>query len=145
MRAPRHYLLLLVVYLYSSSKEKRETHISLTNSLFFFLLPFFSLFIKSLSSALLSSLSVFLLTIFCEKNANSFSSLLQNLQKKFATQIEGQTKERKEKKRTFNGSIFSEKRLLSRNSLFKKNHHPNAGRVYTHTRAHTHTFVSLDL
>ena len=66
------------------------------------------------------------------------------MQKKFATQIEGQTKKEKRRRRTFNGSIFSEtKRLLSRNSLFKKNHHPS---VFTHnTRAHTHTLLSLSL
>ena len=137
MRAPRHYLL-LVVYLHSSSKEKRETHISLTNSLFFSS-SVLSLFIKkSLFCSSLFSVSFF--TIFCEKNANS--SLVQNLQKKFATPIRGQTKKEKRREEPSTDRFFQRRRLLSRNSLFKKNH-PNAGRVHTHTRAHTHTHFCL--
>ena len=71
-------------------------------------------------------------------------SVSKTCKKNSPPKFEGQTKKEKRRRRTFNGSIFSETRLLSRNSLFKKNH-PNAGRVYTHTRAHTHTLLSLSI
>ena len=145
MRAPRHYLL-LVVYLHSSLKEKRETQISLTNSLFFSS-SVLSLFIKK--SLFCSSLfSVFLLTIFCEKNANSFSSLLRlplTCKKNSPPKLRDRQRKKREEKNLQRIDFFrddDEEITLSKLSL-QKNHHPNAGRVYTHTRAHTHTFVSL--
>ena len=81
---------------------------------------------------------------FFVKKMQIHSSLVQNLQKKFATPFLRTDKERKEKRRTFNGSIFSETRLLSRNSLFKKIIIQTQG-VFTHTRVHTHTLLSLSI
>jgi hypothetical protein len=144
VRAPRHYLL-LVVYLHSSSKEKRETHISLTNSLFFSSSSVLSLFIiLSLFCSSLSSCCLSFLHFFVKKMQIHSPLLSKTCKKNSPPKIEGQTKKEKRRRRTFNGSIFSEtKRLLSRNSLFKKNHHPS---VFTHnTRAHTHTLLSLSL
>ena len=141
MRAPRHYLLL--VYLHSS-KEKRETQISLTNSL---LLVFRSLSFhqKSLFCSSLLQLSFF--TIFCEKNANS--SLLQNLQKKFATPIEGQTKERKEKKEEPSTDRFFQRRRRRDYSLetlsSKKSSSKRRACLHTHACTHTHFCLSLSI
>ena len=149
MRAPRHYLLLLVVYLHSSSKEKRETHISLTNSLFFSSSVLSLFIILSLFCSSLFSLSFF--TLFCEKNANSFPSLVQNVQKKFATPIEGQTKKEKREEELLQRIDFfrddGRRRDYSLETLSSKKIIIQTQGVFTHTHActHTHTFVSLSL
>ena len=141
MRAPRHYLL-LVVYLHSSLKEKRETQISLTNSLFFSS-SVLSLFIKK--SLFCSSLfSVSFLQFFVKKMQIPLFS--KTCKKNSPPQLRDRRKKEKRRKKNLQRIDFfrddEEETTLSNLSL-QKNHHPNAGRVYTHTRAHTHTFVSL--
>jgi len=145
VRAPRHYLLL--VYLHSS-KEKRETQISLTNSL---LLVFRSLSFhqKSLFCSSLLQLSFF--TIFCEKNANSIKIPLFSVSKTFAKKIRhlnsrGQRRKRREEEPSTDRFFQSddEEIILSRNSLFKKIIIQTQG-VFTHTRVHTHTHTLLSL
>lgn len=140
MRAPRHYLL-LVVYLHSSLKEKRETQISLTNSLFFSS-SVLSLFIKK--SLFCSSLSGLSLQFFVKKMQIPLFS--KTCKKNSPPQLRDRRKKEKRRKKNLQRIDFfrddEEETTLSNLSL-QKNHHPNAGRVYTHTRAHTHTFVSL--
>ena len=69
-------------------------------------------------------------------------SVSKTCKKNSPPKFEGQTKKEKRRRRTFNGSIFSETRLLSRNSLFKKIIIQTQG-VFTHTRVHTHTHFCL--
>ena len=150
MRAPRHYLLLLVVYLHSSSKEKRETHISLTNSLFFSssvlsLFIILSLFCSSLSSCCLSFLHFFV-----KKMQIHFPLLSKTCKKNSPPQLRDRQRKKREKKNFFNGSIFSETTddeeiTLSRLSLQKKSSSKRRACSHTHTRAHTHTLLSLSL
>ena len=70
------------------------------------------------------------------------------MQKKFATQIEGQTKKEKRRRRTSSTDRFFQRRrdeeiTLSKLSLQKKS---SSKRVHTqHACTHTHTFVSLSL
>ena len=140
MRAPRHYLL-VVVYLHSS-KEKRETHISLTNSLFFSS-SVLSLFIKSLSSALLSLSAVFLLTIFCEKNANSFlSSPSPKLAKKIRHPNLRDRQRKKREEEEPSTDRFFQRRDYSLETPSSKKIIQTQG-VFTHTRVHTHTHFCL--
>ena len=152
MRAPRHYLLLLVVYLHSSSKEKRATH-NQSNELSLLLFFFRSLSFHHFVSLLLFSLFMlsFFLTLFCEKNANSFPSLVQNVQKKFATPIEGQTKKEKREEELLQRIDFfrddGRRRDYSLETLSSRKIIIQTQGVFTHTHActHTHTFVSLSL
>ena len=152
MRAPRHYLLLVVVYLHSSSKEKRATH-NQSNELSLLLFFFRSLSFHHFVSLLLFSLFMlsFFLTLFCEKNANSFPSLVQNVQKKFATPIEGQTKKEKREEELLQRIDFfrddGRRRDYSLETLSSKKIIIQTQGVFTHTHActHTHTFVSLFL
>ena len=141
MRAPRHYLL-LVVYLHSSSKEKRETHISLTNSLL--LLFFRSLSFHQKVSLLLFSLLflVFLYNFFVKKM--QIPLFLQNLQKKFATQIEGQTKKEKRREEPSTDRFFQRRDYSLETRSSKKIIIQTQG-VFTHTRVHTHTLLSLSI
>ena len=93
----------------------------------------------------------FFLTLFCEKNANSFPSLVQNVQKKFATPIEGQTKKEKREEELLQRIDFfrddGRRRDYSLETLSSKKIIIQTQGVFTHTHActHTHTFVSLSL
>ena len=142
MRAPRHYLL-LVVYLHSSLKEKRETHISLTNSLFFSS-SVLSLFIKK--SLFCSSLLQLSFLQFFVKKMQIHSSLVQNLQKKFATPIRGQTKKEKRREEPSTDRFFQRRRRrdYTLETLSSKKIIQTQG-VFTHTRVHTHTLLSLSI
>ena len=147
MRAPRHYLLL--VYLHSS-KEKRETQISLTNSL---LLVFRSLSFhqKSLFCSSLLQLSFF--TIFCEKNANSIKIPLFSVSKTFAKKIRhlnsrGQRRKKREEKNLQRIDFFraTTKRLYSLETLSsKKSSSKRRACLHTHACTHTHTHFCLSL
>ena len=152
MRAPRHYLLLLVVYLHSSSKEKRETHISLTNSLFFSssvlsLFIILSLFCSSLSSCCLSFLHFFV-----KKMQIHFPLLSKTCKKNSPPKlIEGQTKKEKREEELLQRIDFfrddGRRRDYSLETLSSKKIIIQTQGVFTHTHActHTHTFVSLSL
>ena len=139
MRAPRHYLL-LVVYLHSSLKEKRETQISLTNSLFFSS-SVLSLFIKK--SLFCSSLfSVSFLQFFVKKMQIPLFS--KTCKKNSPPQLRDRRKKEKRRKKNLQRIDFSETRLLSRNSLQKKSSKRRAC-LHTHACTHTHFCLSLSI
>ena len=69
---------------------------------------------------------------------------LQNLQKKFATQIEGQTKKEKRREEPSTDRFFQRRDYSLETRSSKKIIIQTQG-VFTHTRVHTHTLLSLSL
>lgn len=143
MRAPRHYLL-LVVYLHSSSKEKRETHISLTNSLLLSS-SVLSLFIKkSLFCSSLFSLSFFL-QFFVKKMQIHFPLLSKTCKNNSPPQFEDRRKKEKRRKKNLQRiDFFRDEITLSNLSLQKKSSKRRAC-LHTHACTHTHTLLSLSI